>query len=26
VTTAGGRYDVAYQTVGHWTLIAVERL
>jgi hypothetical protein len=26
VTTAGGRYDVAYRTVGHWTLIAVERL
>ena len=22
VATAGGRYDVAYQTVGHWTLIA----
>jgi hypothetical protein len=26
VATAGGRYDVAYQTVGHWTLIAVDRL
>jgi len=26
LTTAGGRYDVAYQTVGHWTLIAVDRL
>ena len=26
VTAAGGRYDVAYQTVGHWTLIAVDRL
>jgi len=26
VTTADARYDVAYQTVGHWTLIAVERL
>jgi hypothetical protein len=26
VATADGRYDVAYQTVGHWTLIAVDRL
>jgi hypothetical protein len=26
VTTADGHYDVAYQTVGHWTLIAVEQL
>jgi len=26
VATAGGRYDVAYQTIGHWTLIAVDRL
>jgi hypothetical protein len=26
VTTAAGRYDVAYQTVGHWTLIAIDRL
>jgi len=26
VTAAGGRYDVAYQKVGQWTLIAVDRL
>jgi hypothetical protein len=26
LTTAAGRYDVAYQTVGHWTLIAIDRL
>ena len=26
VTTVGARYDVAYQTVGHWTLIAVDQL
>jgi hypothetical protein len=26
LTTVGSRYDVAYRTVGHWTLIAVDRL
>jgi hypothetical protein len=26
VTTVGARYAVAYQTVGHWTLIAIDRL
>jgi hypothetical protein len=26
LTTAAGRYDVAYQTDGHWTLIAIDRL